>query len=205
MHQVQPGGRGYLYTGPIYTAADVDDGVCPWCIADGSAARQYDAQFTGGPSDDILDAIWEALSTRTPGYSSWQGDGDWLVHCGDGAAFLGPVGARELAGYPDAVEALRQETADWGESADDVERYLTALDKDGWATAYLFRCRIARCTSRTPTSPERGVQPGVGRSIGPGCTEAEEDTDARQMASAGRAPDSGRAAVRGRVARRLRP
>ncbi|MEU7162445.1 CbrC family protein [Streptomyces chrestomyceticus] len=133
--------RGYLYTGPVYTEADVDDGVCPWCIADGSAARQYDAQFTGGPSDDIPDATWETLSTRTPGYSTWQGDGDWLVHCGDGAAFLGPVGARELAGYPDAVEALRQETAGWGGSADDVERYLAALDKDGWATAYLFRCR----------------------------------------------------------------
>ena len=31
--------RGYIYTGPVYTEIRnrLDDAICPWCIADGSA------------------------------------------------------------------------------------------------------------------------------------------------------------------------
>jgi uncharacterized protein CbrC (UPF0167 family) len=37
--------RGYVYDGPVY--AEDDQWVfCPWCIADGTAARRYDAEFT---------------------------------------------------------------------------------------------------------------------------------------------------------------
>jgi uncharacterized protein CbrC (UPF0167 family) len=37
--------RGYIYTGPVYAEADLDEALCPWCIADGSAHRTFDAGF----------------------------------------------------------------------------------------------------------------------------------------------------------------
>ena len=40
--------RGHVYTGPVFAVADgLDDALCPWCLADGTAAERYEAQFTG--------------------------------------------------------------------------------------------------------------------------------------------------------------
>lgn len=105
-----------------------------WCIADGSAAEQFDAEFTDvgwGVPPEVPDAVLQEVATRTPGFSGWQQE-HWLYHCGDAAAFLGRVGWTGLQPHPDAIESLQQE-----QSAD----ALMALDVDGAATAYLFRCR----------------------------------------------------------------
>ncbi|WP_169949383.1 CbrC family protein [Microbispora sp. H11081] len=133
--------RGYTYVGPVFCAESLGNRPCPWCIADGSFAARYEAEFTDlydVPSTVSMETI-EIISRRTPGFSSWQ-DGRWLFHCGDGAAFLGPVGARELAAFPDATEMLRHEASE-GWPPNHVEDFITALDKDGDPTAYLFRCR----------------------------------------------------------------
>ena len=37
--------RGYAYTAGFYAEEDVD-AICPWCIADGSAAARFDGSFT---------------------------------------------------------------------------------------------------------------------------------------------------------------
>jgi len=29
--------RGFIYTGPAYCEAELEEALCPWCIADGSA------------------------------------------------------------------------------------------------------------------------------------------------------------------------
>ncbi|MEV5545466.1 CbrC family protein [Streptomyces sp. NPDC052309] len=49
--------------------------------------------------------------------------------------------AAELATVPDAWEELRSEVGAWGWSAEAVESYLGALDKDSQPTGYLFMCR----------------------------------------------------------------
>src|SRR6266487_2219862 len=36
--------RGYIYTGPIYPIEELDQVLCPWCIADGTAAAKFDDQ-----------------------------------------------------------------------------------------------------------------------------------------------------------------
>ncbi|ONM49903.1 CbrC family protein [Nocardia donostiensis] len=122
--------RGYVYTGPVYAVADLHHALCPWCIADGSAAERYEAQFTeidgSVPTDVVI-----AVEQRTPGFAGWQQE-RWLTHCGDAAVFLGRAGARELKSYPDAQQLLE---ADFGET------FLSALDAEGQPTAYLFRCR----------------------------------------------------------------
>jgi uncharacterized protein len=137
--------RGCIYTGPVYSAHDEElfDALCPWCIADGTAAAQFEAEFTdigGGVPDDVPRSVTEAVATRTPGFSGWQQD-RWLYHCGDGAAFLGRAGRTELEDYPDALDMLRHEHDGYGWSEDVVAEHLAGLDKDGDATAYLFQCR----------------------------------------------------------------
>ena len=128
--------RGFVYAGPVYAEDELEDAFCPWCIADGSAAAAFDAIFTDdwGAPPDVPAAVVEEITRRTPGFSGWQQE-RWLYHCGDGCAFLGPVGGAELERYPDAVEMLRQE-----EVGDGLADYLMALSKDGSPTAYLFRC-----------------------------------------------------------------
>lgn len=135
--------RGYVYAGPVYAVDDLQEAFCPWCIADGSAAAKFDAEFTDvgwSVPDDVSAQVVDVIARRTPGFSGWQQE-HWLYHCGDGAAFLGAAGAAELASHPDALDMLRCEQNEWGESPERAEEYLAGLEKDGQPTAYLFRCR----------------------------------------------------------------
>lgn len=125
--------RGYVYRGPMY-AVDRVEHLCPWCIADGTAAARYDANFTEVDEDEgVPDEVVELITRRTPGFGGWQQE-RWLAHCRDGAEFLGRAGAAELAAYPDLITDYPV----------DHPRFLAALDKDGPPTAYLFRCRQCR-------------------------------------------------------------
>lgn len=36
--------RDYVYEGPFFSEDDVE-GICPWCIADGSAAEKCEGEF----------------------------------------------------------------------------------------------------------------------------------------------------------------
>lgn len=133
--------RGFTYTGPVYAAGSPRGKICPWCIADGSAAERFGACFTdaqGAPGDVPMRALDE-ITRRTPGFSAWQQD-HWLYHCGDGCAFLGAAGRRELDPYPDAIEMLLQETGQSGWTAEDSQAYVNRLTASGQPTAYLFRC-----------------------------------------------------------------
>jgi uncharacterized protein len=124
--------RTYVYTGPVY-ASDEPDPPCPRCIADGSFAARFDAEFTDpAPLSGLNAAIIDEVTRRTPGFSGWQQE-QWMTHCGDAAAFFGPVGYQELLGHPQALASLSGE-----EGTDD---WLESLSRDGSPTGYLFRCR----------------------------------------------------------------
>ncbi|MFG1906915.1 CbrC family protein [Kribbella sp. NPDC048928] len=132
--------RGYLYTGPVYAVEEIVDELCPWCIADGSAADRFDATFTDtlGEPDGVPQPVVQEVLTRTPGFDGWQQE-RWLFHCGDGAAFLGRVGYEVLRELPEAVEMLLEENRQFW-SPEQCEYYVRHLDADGEATGYLFRC-----------------------------------------------------------------
>jgi uncharacterized protein CbrC (UPF0167 family) len=36
--------RDYVYNGPFYSVEEVE-GICPWCVADGSAATKFNGEF----------------------------------------------------------------------------------------------------------------------------------------------------------------
>ena len=131
--------RGYIYTGPIYCEAEITGGICPWCIADGSAHAELGAEFTdrAGVGDGIPNSVLAEVAYRTPGYSGWQQE-LWFTHCNDATAFLGVVGRKELDALgPEAIASIQAST---GLEDDEWERFFERLDKDGSPTAYLFRC-----------------------------------------------------------------
>lgn len=128
--------RGYIYVGPVYAVEELVEQLCPWCIADGSAARKFDASFTDVGSDappGVAPAVTDEVEHRTPGFAGWQQE-HWLYHCGDAAAFLGRVGCEELQQTPEALNVLLAQQ-EHGEAPD-----VALLDTDGDATAYMFRC-----------------------------------------------------------------
>ena len=136
--------RRFIYTGPAYSEEELEDALCPWCIADESAHAKFDASFAGTdelPSDVPRETVDE-IEHRTPGFNSWQ-EGRWLGCCGDAAAFLEPVGYEEIrARYPQLEGALMMyivhELALSGAAA---THFLQGLHRDRGATAYIFACR----------------------------------------------------------------
>jgi uncharacterized protein CbrC (UPF0167 family) len=130
--------RGFAYAGPVYG----DAVICPWCIADGRAARQLGAEFTdvgADVPDEVPPPVLEEVSWRTPGFTSFQQD-HWLYHCADACAFLGRAGFAQLSEHAGALESLRADLDGLGWDDDEIDAFLDALDADGSACAYLFRC-----------------------------------------------------------------
>ncbi len=139
--------RGFIYRGPVYAEQDLDDAICPWCIADGSAAAAFDATFVDeeGISTDATEAIYDELCRRTPGFNSWQKE-QWPMCCEDATAFLAPVGLTELRrDFREREGALlnyiRFEMKITGRAAIDL---LESLHLDVGPTAYLFECLHCR-------------------------------------------------------------
>jgi uncharacterized protein CbrC (UPF0167 family) len=126
--------REFVYTGPVYSAEEVVDELCLPCIADGSAATLFEAEFTDvlDVPEDVPPAVLTEVLTRTPGFSGWQQE-HWMFHCADAAAYLGKVGYEELLAVPEALEHVLREH---GGSQEPVR----ALRADGDATGYLFCC-----------------------------------------------------------------
>ncbi len=130
----------------MHAVEDLRLKLCPWCIADGSAAERFDATFNDTPwrvPEEVPEDVTDMILRRTPGFVGWQ-EARWLHHCGDAAEFHGLVGAPELAVLPDALACLRSESEEYGWPSDQIEWYLSALSKDGQPTGYLFRCRQCR-------------------------------------------------------------
>lgn len=135
--------RAFHYTGNLYCESEVRQ-LCPWCIADGSAAEKYNGSFVsdfedtdpipGASSAGLSEASITQVSSHTPGYASWQGD-VWLGHCGEACIFLGYVGSKELAPLWEEVRADAVASG-WGE--ENIRHY---MHKDGDMTGYLFRCQ----------------------------------------------------------------
>lgn len=130
------GEKSNVYYNLLPYCIDNIKNLCPLCIANGLAAKKFDAEFVQdaecqGELDPEKDQV---LFCQTPGYSSWQGE-NWLSCCQDYCAYLGTVGTKELKEMGIAEQVL----ADYEERGEyqDIEEYLV---KDGSLCGYLFRC-----------------------------------------------------------------
>lgn len=139
--------RGFVYEGPVYADVELFGRLCPWCIHKGLAYTTFNASFTdeaaiGGYSQwaPVAQEVIETIAYRTPCFIGWQQE-RWWTHCRDGAVFIEAVGISELQRYgAQALNAISEETGLFG---DELRIYLSALNKKGSPTAYLFQCR--RC------------------------------------------------------------
>ena len=127
--------RPLVYVGPFYSVEELE-GICPWCIADGTAAARHDGTFQDDFGlSDIDAASLDELIHRTPGYSSWQQE-VWRTHCGQPCAYLGRTGTRRIRelgveleadlieeGIADELDSLYEE-APTGPNLMDVELHL---------------------------------------------------------------------------------
>jgi uncharacterized protein len=135
--------RGCIYTGPVYCEEDLDDAICPWCIADGSASRKFGATFVDEAAlpDDLTEAVVEEVARRTPGYNAWQGE-RWFSCCKDAMTFLEPIGVRELRERYREQEysVVGNVVYDLHMSGGAAIRILESLQRDSGPTAYVFQC-----------------------------------------------------------------
>ncbi len=87
---------GYIYNNAFYAVEDIEN-ICPWCISNGNAAKQYDGIFHDMEVEDeniSKDKVAE-LMERTPGYECMQ-PGEWPCHCDDICAFVDHVGWKDI-------------------------------------------------------------------------------------------------------------
>lgn len=100
--------RGYIYTSHTYCTERIRDALCPWCIADGSAAERFDATFSSDHSlkqAGVAAAVIEEVTRRTPGFTSWQQD-EWQCCCGDACEFHGDPSRAHLEALPKPIEEV---------------------------------------------------------------------------------------------------
>jgi uncharacterized protein CbrC (UPF0167 family) len=133
--------RGFVYVQPVYATTELDEKLCPWCIADGSAAAKLGASFSdpaplqqAGVAQDVIDEV----SLRTPGYSCWQQE-EWLTHCNDACEFHGDASEDDVEDASDAVKA------DWMQRYGKTAKQWAAGTRDyepaGDNAFYKFVCR----------------------------------------------------------------
>jgi uncharacterized protein CbrC (UPF0167 family) len=135
--------RGYIYTGPVYSATELEDAFCPWCIADGSAHREFDASFVDNEAFalDVPEPVVGEISERTPGYDTWQSQ-EWPACCNDATAFLGPAGIVDIrTSYRDLEgSVLSHIIYNMSISGGAATRLLESLNRETGPTAYIFKC-----------------------------------------------------------------
>lgn len=121
--------RGWVYVLHPYAVDEISD-LCPWCIADGSAAALFDAEFNDVTAD-LPQEIVEEVSLRTPGFPTWQ-QNIWLTHCNDAGIFLGNPTWEDVQKIPGLSTLLCKEGVD--------KELQHLLGGDSSLTAYLFQC-----------------------------------------------------------------
>lgn len=130
---------GFIYTAPVYSKWDLDESICPWCIADGNAAEKFGASFNDcGDSSNISKDILKEILERTPGYESWQGN-IWIYHCDDGCEFHGDLSKQEAKNLDE--NAVRTFCLDNDLEEELGKEFIQYYEKGGNPAIYKFVCR----------------------------------------------------------------
>lgn len=128
----------YCYVGPFY-CRDQIEGICPDCIADGSAAKKYQGEFTSDDDCEVDSNDYkDDLIHKTPGFYGIQQE-HWLSHCNDFCEFLGEVSWDRIVelGIEEAIEEDYKENYPDDFDFEDIKQ---SLKIGGYIAGYLFRC-----------------------------------------------------------------
>ncbi len=130
----------YLYVGPAASIYDLEEKLCPWCIASGAAAEKFDVEFS--ERQPLIEAgvdpeVIEEIVGRTPGYICWQHP-TWEVHQGKPCQFIGDTTGKALR------QMSKDELAAFMESArldrEGFEELLGIYRPNSNPGVYHFRC-----------------------------------------------------------------
>ncbi|WP_075833301.1 CbrC family protein [Deinococcus marmoris] len=82
--------REWKYQGVFYSIHD-DLVICPWCIADGLAAKKFDGEFQEADFAETAsrDSVL-AVRTRTPSVATWNPI-FWPDHCSECCQYIGDL------------------------------------------------------------------------------------------------------------------
>ncbi|QHE51591.1 CbrC family protein [Pontibacillus sp. HMF3514] len=128
----------YSYVGPFYSVEEVE-GICPWCIKDGTAAKLFDGEFQDveGCEDVSNEEYINELIFRTPGYIGWQQE-YWLSHCGDFCAIKNYVGWEDVKDLEEELYGDIKRICDELQITEEV--FKKSLTNGGDHQGYLFQC-----------------------------------------------------------------
>ncbi len=132
--------RGYIYSASLYSIYDVEL-LCPWCIADGSAARKFDGTFNDDrplSMSGISDEITEEVCKKTPGFVSWQQE-RWQDHCGNACEFHGDAERDDLLNM--SADELEHCLNEAGYDRNMWARFIENYEMGGDPPIYKFKCR----------------------------------------------------------------
>ena len=137
--------RKIKYDSSFYSVEEPEY-ICPWCIADGSAAKKYDGEFNdsagveaplGYDENEILQAAFDEkvveVAQRTPSYVSWQQE-VWLSHCNEPCAFVGYADSEMIR------PILHELEADIENAGYDSDMIAEELSRESSPVGYLFQC-----------------------------------------------------------------
>jgi len=136
--------RHFVYRGQFDGTEEVS-GICPWCIADGSAAMKYVGEYvTNVLGDKVTDSLKnDTLYHCTPSYVAHD-EAIWLTHCDDFCAFIAHTGTTDLR----SRGLLEQLAPDIAYYCDQFKlkpgTFLMRLNTDGPIYGYLFQCLQCR-------------------------------------------------------------
>lgn len=134
--------RALKYEASFY-AVEEPEYICPFCIADGRAAKKYEGEFNdycgiegvspdpNDPQSTIPQVMLLEICERTPSYFSWQQE-QWLTHCNEPCAFLGYADTESIAPFREEIVSELDSSI--------AEETLDNIRKDGDCVGYLFQC-----------------------------------------------------------------
>ncbi len=133
--------RGFVYTGPIYGARHLRNKLCPWCIATGKCASNFNCSFV---DDDPLErarvprAVILEVTRKTPGYSTWQQD-VWATCCGDACVFYGEASKSDLLELTGAPLARQLRSWQWRDQQ--WHDFVATYEPRKFAWVFSFQCQ----------------------------------------------------------------
>lgn len=136
--------RGYIYAGPVFADEELDDSLCPWCIADGSAAEKFDATFTDTAAlffAKLPQEVVEEIAGRTPGFMAWQSE-QWPCCCNDACAFLGDAGRSDLESMSKSAHDVL--AAGWNLTEEEFADMTQNYEPGSSPAVYKFQCLHCR-------------------------------------------------------------
>lgn len=142
--------RGWRYVCNIYGEGDGEQCICPWCIADGSAAATFDCIFNVGDvyplsAPQLTPEDRELVERRTPGFGTWQDHG-WMMCCGRASVYVGEAEGAELTGRWASVVPMALKEWRFAESysAAEKDELIAGIYKGGSPCVYVFECQVCR-------------------------------------------------------------